>query len=66
MRDHEVLKALLPAISKIDSGCETCIERFVEKANEALKHAAIGFHYKVLGEETEEGYPKVVILGGWE
>ena len=45
-----VLESLLEAINKIDGGCSTCVDRFVEAANSSLEK--VSKHHFAYSKET--------------
>jgi hypothetical protein len=47
MEEKSLLELLTTAIKNIDSGCPTCVNSFVEEANELLQEADIIFRFQV-------------------
>ncbi len=44
----KVCRALLGAITTIDSGCSYCIESFIDTANEDLRDAGVPFKFEMI------------------
>ena len=55
METKDILKALIPAIEKVDGGCGACIVNFIDTANEGLEAAGFSWRYEFVNTVEKYG-----------